>query len=229
MNSDITLGVLPLGTMNLFAQALGFTPLLETALDELATAVPKEIDVGVVDGRVFLLHVSFGLQPRMAKLRERLGYRSRLTKMLASARALLTVVMVPKSVRVNVELDGQPIHVSAPALVISNNPLASPGVASLPSSLDAGVLGYYTVNDVSPSTLLRLARDYMRNSIHLNDAVETRAGQSVTIRRRPRRLGDFKRRKGILTTIDGEIVVLNNPVTISIQPKSLKVLALPKA
>jgi diacylglycerol kinase family enzyme len=222
---DMTLAALPLGTMNLFVQALGFSSRLDEALEQLAHAHIEEIDVGTVNGRVFLHQVSFGLQPRMARIRERMGYRSRLTKMLASLRALLIVAANPKLVRVRVDADGQKQKVRAPLIIVSNNPLGASHNVSLPQSLNSGQLGYYILTEFSLGTLFRLARDYLANRVDTNPAIDKRTATALTIKKRVRsRLPRIRKRK-LLSSIDGEIVHLDSPVRIAISPASLRVLS----
>ena len=74
--TDIALGILPMGTMNLMAKALGIAPDLSVALGQLKDASARNIDAARAGDRLFLHHVSFGIQPRMVKIRERLGYSS---------------------------------------------------------------------------------------------------------------------------------------------------------
>jgi diacylglycerol kinase family enzyme len=50
----VTLGVLPLGTANDFARAVGIPEDLEAALDVLAAGQLVEVDLGVLDDRCFV-------------------------------------------------------------------------------------------------------------------------------------------------------------------------------
>jgi diacylglycerol kinase family enzyme len=52
------LGALPLGTMNLFVRAIGFSSVLEEALQQLKQAQVQSVDVGVVNDKLFLHQVS---------------------------------------------------------------------------------------------------------------------------------------------------------------------------
>jgi diacylglycerol kinase (ATP) len=52
--SEVVLGVVPLGTGNDFATALGYPAELEATLAALASATPAAVDVGVVNERHFL-------------------------------------------------------------------------------------------------------------------------------------------------------------------------------
>jgi diacylglycerol kinase family enzyme len=230
MKHGAVLGALPLGTMNLFVRALGFSPVLEQALQQFKQAEPRAVDVGIVNDRLFLHQVSFGVQPRLARLRERMGYRNRLTKMLAGARALATLAMAPRPVRVNVLMNQEHLRVTSPMIVISNNLLGAKRDASLPARLDEGVLGIYVLRDTSLRALLRLARAYLARRGSNADAIDARQSVAVTIKRRPRRFSTIKKkRKALLSSIDGEVVLLKNPVHAEIRKKALKVLALREA
>jgi diacylglycerol kinase family enzyme len=227
MKHDAILGALPLGTMNLFVRALGFSPVLEQALQQFKHAEPRAVDVGIVNDRLFLHQVSFGVQPRLARLREKMGYRNRFTKMMAGVRALATLAMAPRPVRVNVLMNQEHLRVTSPMIVISNNLLGAKRDAALPARLDEGLLGIYVLRDTSLRALLRLARAYLARRGSNADAIDQRQSVAVTIKRRPRRFSTIKKkRRALLSSIDGEVVLLKNPVHAEIRKQALKVLAL---
>jgi diacylglycerol kinase family enzyme len=221
------LGALPLGTMNLFVRALGFSPVLEEALEQLKQAKAQTIDVGFANDKLFLHQISFGIQPRLARLRERMGYRNRITKILSGTRALVTLAMAPRPVRVNVLVDKRHLRVTSPMIVISNNKLGAKHDVSLQEKLDEGILGIYVLNDMSLRTLMRLARSYLLRRL-LNDvAIDAHSATALTVKRRPHRLSPVKKkRKALLSSIDGEVVLLKNPVHVEIRPKALRVLSM---
>lgn len=73
LGSTVALAPLPGGTTNVVSAALGFPPRPLAAAAALATAVPRAIDVGLVDGEPFLMQVSAGIDARiMAKVGSRL-------------------------------------------------------------------------------------------------------------------------------------------------------------
>ena len=73
MQADRTLGVLPLGTMNLLAKDLGLPLELEAAIAALAHGRVRRMDVAEVNSRLFLSHAVIGLYPRMVREREQFG------------------------------------------------------------------------------------------------------------------------------------------------------------
>jgi diacylglycerol kinase family enzyme len=86
------LGVLPLGTFNLFAKRLGIPLDLKAAVRTAVNGRVAEINVGEVNDRVFLSRSSIGLYPLALRHREQMFRRfgrSRLIALLSGATALV--------------------------------------------------------------------------------------------------------------------------------------------
>ena len=79
VGSNIALGVLPLGTLNHFAKDLNIPLELEAAAHNIIAGHASQIDVGEVNGRIFLNNSSLGLYPTLVRQRkkqqEQLGAR----------------------------------------------------------------------------------------------------------------------------------------------------------
>jgi diacylglycerol kinase family enzyme len=69
--SNISLGILPLGTLNHFARDLGLPLELEGAVRLIAAGRVRLVDVGEVNGRVFLNNSSLGIYPHLVAERDR--------------------------------------------------------------------------------------------------------------------------------------------------------------
>jgi len=91
VDTGIVFGVLPLGTLNHFARDLGVPLELADAVAVLAQGEPGRVDVGEVNGRIFVNNSSLGVYPRIVRLRERYGSRGP-GKWLAALWATLTVL-----------------------------------------------------------------------------------------------------------------------------------------
>jgi diacylglycerol kinase family enzyme len=219
--SGLAMGILPLGTMNLMAKAIGMSADPAQALEQLRHAREESVDAARVGGRLFLHHVSFGIQPRMVRIRERLGYSSRLTKMLAGARALFSVLLKPQSQRLSLALDGEQRDVKAPALIVSNN-IYEDSAWLKQSRLDEGLLGVYALKPMSRLAFMRLALDLLRGRWRDNLNIAEDHARSVRIEISRRRLG--RRRRRIWASIDGELSLLALPVTITSEPAALSML-----
>ena len=67
IGSDLTLGIIPAGTMNLFARELGIPRRLEEAVQIIAQGHTRRVEVGKVEGRYFLLGASAGLDAAIVR------------------------------------------------------------------------------------------------------------------------------------------------------------------
>jgi diacylglycerol kinase family enzyme len=96
------LGVLPAGTMNLFARTLRMPLNLDEALRALAAGQLYDADIATANGRPFVHQYSVGLHARLVRIREELPYRNRWEKLWASFRAVFAAV--GKRLRFQVEI-----------------------------------------------------------------------------------------------------------------------------
>src|SRR3974377_740455 len=70
VDTAIALGVLPMGTLNHFAKDLGIPLHLDAAVRNLFTGELIEVDVGDVNGRVFVNNSGVGFYPHFVRQRE---------------------------------------------------------------------------------------------------------------------------------------------------------------
>ena len=115
VESDAAFVCVPFGTRNHFARDLGLDrddPI--GALDAFASPVERRIDVGRVNGRLFLNNVSLGVYAGLVHRREQHRRRG---EALARVRALLAVALNPRRLRARVNEE----DVMARALFIGNN------------------------------------------------------------------------------------------------------------
>ncbi len=219
----LILGVLPLGTMNLFTQSLGFPPGLDATLARYGSTIPMNVDIGQVNDQIFLHQFSLGLQPKMARLRERMGYRSRMTKMIGSIRAFLLLAFRNRHVHVDLETNGDVRRVKAPLLAVTNNLLSEKDGYRIARSMEEGLLGIYELKELSLLSLIPIGRDYLARRIHENPLVEVSAGRSVLISK-PEGRKRHKKWMKTAATIDGELVYFEFPIKIEMKNKVLRVL-----
>ena len=116
LGSPAELAVLPGGTLNHFARDLGISTVAAEAIELASSTSTRRVDVGLVNGRVFLNTSSVGGYVRFVRLRERLerrlGYR--LASVLAGIHLLSTV----RRMGVEIEVDGKPRIFRTPLVFI---------------------------------------------------------------------------------------------------------------
>jgi len=143
--NGVALGVVPAGTMNLFARSLRVPLDIWQALETLAFGEVDRVDIASANGRPFIHQFSAGLHARMVRYRNSYSYRSRLGKMGASARAAFGVVLNPPEFEVEFEAGGVYERRRVSAVSVSNNPFGQNALLYA-DSLTGGELGFYTAN-----------------------------------------------------------------------------------
>lgn len=212
---DVALGVIPLGTMNLFARSLGIPLEMYEAAEALAGGHVGRIDIGEVNGRYFVHHVTLGLHVRMIEIREQVSYNSRLGKLVANVQAFLSAVRRPPLMRAKVTVNGASFRRRTAAILVANNPL---GEGHLPYADDPrqGRLAVYLSLSSSTVDLLTLAAEVAFGDIENNPLLEHHEGETVTIA--------LPRRRRVRASLDGELIRLHSPVRARIHAGGLKVL-----
>src|SRR5205823_8463154 len=114
-------GVLPLGTLNHFAKDLGIPLELPDAVRNLVSGQPMAVDVGEVNGRIFLNNSGLGLYPDIVHDREKQQRRLGRGKWPAAVWAALAALRRFPFLSMRVTADGQRLARRTPFVFIGNN------------------------------------------------------------------------------------------------------------
>ncbi|QRM54789.1 diacylglycerol kinase family protein [Sinorhizobium sp. BG8] len=214
--SGMPLGVVPAGTMNLFARSLKVPLDIWQAIHALADGDVAAADIGSADGRAFVHQFSAGLHARMVRLRNAMTFNSRVGKMMANARAAVGVVFDPPEFDVEFDVDGVKSHRSVSAINVSNNRFGDYGLLYA-DDVTGGHLGFYTTQPLKPAGVARLAFDIMRGKLRENADVTEMTGSAVDLH--------FPRvDRAINCVIDGELLPMGRDVALRLHPGELKVI-----
>ena len=214
--AGMALGVLPAGTMNLFARALKMPLELDAALEALAAGELGAVDVATANDRLFVHQFGVGIHARLVRIREGMVYHSRIGKMLASLRAVAGVVIRPPVFDVELVTATGVVRRRVAGIAISNNRV---GDGHIPHAdrLDAGVLGVYVAAPMSPGELLGLVAGIFLGTWRASRMISESEVVAVTLQ--------FpKRKRGAQAVIDGELVALAPRVELAIHPHAMRVI-----
>ena len=215
IQTGLVLGILPLGTLNHFARDVGIPADPGEAVDGLANSRVRHVDVGEVNGRIFLNNSVIGLYPAMVALRER---QQRLIGKWP-AMALAAAVTFARFTRLPITVDwGQgPRRVRVPILGVSNNLYDEvDGLFVHRSQIDAGNLGVYLVHSRSGLQLFQSALNAMRGNWRGIRDLDVLKAKDIVVDGRQRTL---------LVATDGEVHKLEVPLRYQLRPKALRILA----
>jgi diacylglycerol kinase family enzyme len=210
------LGILPLGTMNRLARDLGLSADVDAALRLLAQAEPGKIDVGEVNGHIFLCNSFIGLPPMVTERRAKLRGRPLVERLKGYAAMPMEIARGARRLAILVDDEEAPRAHRALTIVVSNNAYSEGANLFLKRrALDEARLGLYiSKHRTVPRTLWLL----LRASLGLwkgDPDLEARELEKVTIHSKNKRLR---------VANDGELLTLETPLQYRIRPKALTVL-----
>jgi diacylglycerol kinase family enzyme len=213
MGTKKALGVLPAGTMNLFARSLGIPQDLDQAVEALAGAPVKPVDIATANDRTFVHQYSVGMHAKLVHLRDRMEYGSRLGKIRASARASYDALFHPPRLRVKLKVDGKEISATTASIGITNN-LFGEGHLPYTDEPDGGRLGVYLTRARTRREMIGFAANMLMGRWKNNAHVEILSGRKVdmTVLSGGKRFG---------CAVDGELHPLEERVKVEIHPGAL--------
>ena len=183
VESNIVLGVLPMGTFNHFAKDLGMPDDLSGAIRFLAEADVVAVDVGEVNGRVFVNNASIGVYPEMVGEREDIRRRRGWGKLRAAPLAIVhTLRRLPvHRLRLTVD-DSPPAEITTPLLFIGNGLFDEFGVrVGQRTSLSDHRLGAYVIVTSSRWRLITNAFRARVGGIEAAAQMQRLAGETLVV------------------------------------------------
>lgn len=218
------LGVLPQGTFNYFARAHGIPVTLEASLANLLRGRPRPVQVGQVNGRVFLVNASLGLYPQVLQDREAFKRQWGRYRINAALSALFTVLREHRQLTLELAMEGRQTRVRSTTLFIGNNPLQLQQLG-LPMAelVGHGVLGAVMVRPLGRLGLLALVMRGALGRLAQADATVDFAFGVLTVQ------SVGRRRKPVRVAVDGELLHLMPPLRFEVAARPLHLLLPPEA
>lgn len=216
VGTDIALGVLPVGTLNHFAKALQLPLDVEDAARTVIAGHVVQVDVGEVNGRIFLNNSSLGLYPTLVRRRERQQEQLGRGKWAAAAWAAMTLLRRHGFLQVRLRLNGQEIKRRTAIIFIGNNAYQMTGLrVGERERLDGGQLGLYLPHRGSRSGLGMLAIRALCGCLRESKDFDALFATAIDIE---------THRKQLPVAIDGEVVLLDAPLLYRSRPGVLRVI-----
>jgi len=215
IDTDKTLGVLPLGTLNHFAKDLKIPLDLEGAARTIIANHAVKVDVGEVNGQIFLNNSSLGLYPSLVHTREqtqRLGYG----KWPAFIWAAFSVMRRYPFLNVRLNADGREFSGRTPFVFVGNNKyeMESFNIGTR-ARLDAGQLSLYFSHRTRRLGLVRLGFRALLGRVEKAEEFVAMCTTEVSIE---------TRRSRIRVATDGEVTMMRPALRYRVRPGALRVI-----
>lgn len=213
----VTLAVIPLGTFNYFARALGIPTKLEDAVAAIGNSTVREVSAGFVQEHLFLNNASFGLYPKLIKKREAATKRFGRKRIIGAVSAIHSLFERQTYFSIACTVDGTTMHNRTNMVFVGNNSLQL-------ETLGLDVSACAKANRLAaviltPLTRLQMARLMWRGivkNLHFENKLQQFCTDDFTV--------ETKRPK-LEVVIDGEIITCQSPLAFRVEAKAIRVLA----
>ena len=214
--TQIALGVLPFGTLNHFAKDLGIPLDLEASVQNIIDDNVIAVDVGEVNGRVFINNSSLGMYPDIVRDRERQETRLGRGKWRSLAWASLSVLRRYPFLTVRIDVGAEKRVYVTPIVFVGNNEYEMEGFRiGKRSSLEGGALSVYVVKRHGRAALVRLSIKALFGHLRQARDFEALTASAFVIE---------TRRAHALVSADGEVHRMSSPLHYRSRPRSLRVI-----
>ncbi|MEI9900084.1 MAG: diacylglycerol kinase family protein [Hyphomicrobium sp.] len=216
VDTPAALGVLPLGTLNHFARDAGIPLALEDAVETIIAGHTRMIDVGEVNGRIFVNNSSIGLYPAIVAERSELQRRG-MRKWVAFAHAVFRIMRRVPHFHAGLHADGRYDGTDrTPFIFVGNNAYHAAGLKiGERQRLDGGKLWVCSAPDAGRAELIGMAA---RALFGYTDPVALKVLEAEEL------WVKTQRSRRVPVANDGELLVTRSPLYYRTRPKALRVI-----
>jgi len=216
VGSDISLGVLPMGTLNHFAKDVGIPLDIADAAAAIVRGHKGKVDVASVNDHIFINNSSIGLYPLMIRDRDKQRSRFKRSKFWAMIRASAAIFRRFPTFAVEMTIEGRTVRYRTPAVFVGNN-VYKLEVFTLGTreTLDAGLLSVYAVRTRTRWRTVVMLLSALFSKLEEHDLFDAARTEAVTL--------DTKK-TNIEVSLDGEVVRMQTPLQYQIMKHSLNVI-----
>lgn len=219
--ADCELGIIPLGTFNYTGRTYNIPTDPGAAVDALLRGKATNIQAGMVNDRLFLVNAGLGIHAHILRQREKHKAQLGRSQLVALLSALMTLRDLPARLTLDIEHDEVREQVTVAALFVGNNVLQLKQTGLLDEHpLPRQTLMGVALDPVTPWQMVKLGYLAARGKAAQDDHIRNFPFHRMTVSPR-------SRARKARVAIDGEVVLMQSPITFGVAPRPLKLL-LPK-
>ncbi|KXV13339.1 diacylglycerol kinase [Caballeronia megalochromosomata] len=209
--------VLPRGTFNYFSRDHGIPADLERSTQLLLHARAYPVQVGFVNGRMFLVNASLGLYPKLLEDREIYKRQFGRSRLVALWSALFTMLKRHRHLRLHIDHEGSTTEIRSSTLFVGNNRLQMEqiGMPDEARALEQGLLVAIAPRPVGRLMHLWLSLHGAAGRLSDSDHVVSFTFGHITVTH------PSKKRRWVKIATDGEIAKLRMPLEFRVSDRPL--------
>lgn len=216
LHSHIPLGIIPAGTFNYVARALGLPLDPLEAAEVTLKGVQRDIHVGMVNQYIYLNNASIGLYPHLIEQREADKGRFGRYQTVAMLSGFAVLMRQHQKMRLKMIVDGHPEPIESPMVFFGNNQLQLTDMhLALADCAAAGKLAAVAMAEVNRLQILALIARMQLGTFEQSPQVHSFCADRISIESRSR---------SMKLAIDGEVVTANTPLQFKVARHALAVM-----
>ncbi|MDE2422175.1 MAG: NAD(+)/NADH kinase [Gammaproteobacteria bacterium] len=208
LHGKIPIGIIPLGTFNYVARALGIPLDPLEAAHTVLHGQHHTIHVGCVNQYIYLNNASIGLYPRLIEQREYDNHRFGRFRFVAKISGFAALMREQQKLKLKLIIDGRVKPIESPLVFFGNNPLQLKDYKlNLAECAAQGKLAAVAITEVSKLQTLKLIAQLQLGTFEQAPEVTAFCADSIRIESKARQMK---------VAIDGEIVYVQTPLHFSV-------------
>lgn len=213
LGQGVPFGILPQGTFNYFGRRYGISQDTEAALRGLLAGELRPVQVGLLNGRLFLVNASLGLYPQLLEDREAYKQRFGRSRLVALWSGLVTLMRAPRQLSLRLDYEGRVRDLRSPTLVVGNNRLQLEHIGIDPAELDRGHLVAMAARPVGTLALYGLLLRGLFSRLGEAEHVVSFAFDRLMV--------SIRGRRRVKVAMDGEISWMDTPLEFKVSDTPL--------
>lgn len=213
LGQGVPFGILPQGTFNYFGRRYGISQDTEAALRGLLGGELRPVQVGLLNGRLFLVNASLGLYPQLLEDREAYKQRFGRSRLVALWSGLVTLMRAPRQLSLRLDYEGRVRALRSPTLVVGNNRLQLEHIGIDPAELDRGHLVAMAARPVGTLALYGLLLRGLFSRLGEAEHVVSFAFDRLMV--------SIRGRRRVKVAMDGEISWMDTPLEFKVSDTPL--------
>lgn len=216
LESNIRMGILPMGTFNYVARALNIPLGLMAAAEVITTGMIRSIHVATINEQIYLNNASLGLYPLFIKKRELLNQKIGRFPLNAYTSGLDVLIRDRKELKLEIEVDEQRYRFKTPLIFFGNNQLQLAELnLKIAECVRMGQIAGVVLAKSDKLTLFKTLLQLIRGKLDHAPDVYSFSAQQVVV---------YSHQETLSVAIDGEIVEMIPPLKIRVKRSALNVM-----
>lgn len=216
LHSKTPIGIIPLGTFNYFARALGIPLDPLEAADVVLNGNLRAIHVGCVNQCIYLNNAAIGLYPRLIEQREHDNNRFGRFRFVAKISGFASLMREQQKLKLKLIIDGQMKPIESPLVFFGNNQFQLQEYnMKLAECAAHGKLAVVAITEISKIQTLKLVARLQLGTFEQAPEVKVFCAETIRIESKARQMK---------VAVDGEIIYMQTPLHFSVAQSALTVI-----